>query len=438
MAGLIARIGGAWLVAAVVAAPAHAALPICTASISACCQITKPGTYDFAGTVTASAGGDCIKVTVPGVILNLDNNFLEGSNKATPVGIGIHVLATAPRTIVNGGVDFSAGTPVNIAYFATGIRNDAARASFLDFFVLFSGGNGVVNNGANANFVDFNSSSNGGNGIIDNADGALIIFFTVDDNTANGVALRSPPAPAPLVTNVSIRDFEANGNSAFGVKLKDAVANDVEAFDAFGNGADGVQVKHGSGNKLSDFNAGLHSQTRSGNTGYGLSLIDSSIGNFIDNFETSLNGQGGVRVGSNGNHIDYFSSFSNTGAGVWLDGASHNMVSDAYICGNTTSGVYLGCSAGTLPSNTSCGTAPHSNGNLVANTVPRSNVVGIGIDKGNHNNRVVANDALYTSAPNPPCSAVNTTDLEDDNTNCDSNFWIFNGFTSALPPACIH
>jgi hypothetical protein len=136
MAGLL--VGGLGMVVA--ATPAHAALPVCNATtgdITACCKITGPaknvsGMYNFTGTVNATAGGDCIQIAAPGVELNLNNNSLEGSNPTAPVGIGIHVLATAPGALVNGGADLnpSASTIGSIASFATGIQNDAAKATF--------------------------------------------------------------------------------------------------------------------------------------------------------------------------------------------------------------------------------------------------------------------------------------------------------------------
>ncbi len=442
-----ALIGVAWLAAALVAASAHAALPVCTASISACCQITTPGTYDFTGTVTASAGGDCIKVTVPGVVLNLDNNFLEGSNQSTPVGTGIHVLAAAPGTVVNGGVDFTATTPVNIAYFATGIQNDAAGATFEDFFVLFSGGNGVVNNGANTNFVGFWSNANGRNGVVDGASGTLFFSFQALQNDGSGVVLKSAPPPAPPEGNVRMSYFQASGNtgkaaanSGYGVVLSGEVGDDLEAFTAWNNAVDGVLIKAGGGNKLGNFSAGsASSQNPSGNGSYGLELV-STAGNFVDNFETSSNGKGGVRVElANANRIGYFSSFSNTGPGVWLDSAARNTVNDGDICGNSTSGVYIGCAPGTLPSGTSCGAAPHSNGNLVADTLPQSNDVGIAIDTGNHRNRVLVADTLDLIGPNPPCDGADSPgdDLVDENPNCDSNLWIYNRVNSESQ-GCIH
>jgi hypothetical protein len=409
MAGLL--VGGLGMVVA--ATPAHAALPVCNATtgdITACCKIT-------------------------------------GSNPTAPVGIGIHVLATAPGALVNGGADLnpSASTIGSIASFATGIQNDAAKATFGFFFVASSGGNAIVNNGVNASFFDFWSISNEANlnGLVDTASGALFFNFYDVGNGGNGVVLKSPPAPAPPTTNVRIMDFttgspgSSNSNSGYGVVLKNVVANDLESFLAYNNKKGGVLISGGSGNKVSNFNAGMAGVTGSSNTGYGVTVASSS-GNFINDFYASTNSQGGVHVVlSNGNRIGYFSAFQNTGPGVWLDSASQNTVGDADICGNTTSGVYIGCSSGTLPSGTSCGAAPPSNGNTVTDTAPGSNDIGIGVDKGNKNNRIIANDAIDPIS-NTPCVGGNSSDdLVDGNGNCSLNLWLFNNFTNGSPSNCI-
>ncbi len=58
--------------------------------------------------------------------------------------------------------------------------------------------------------------------------------------------------------------------------------------------------------------------------------------------------------------------------------------------------------------------------------MPRS--FGIGIDLGDSKNQVLENDA----------SGAGTTDLIDENANCDGNLWDGNFFKSAHPSGCIH
>jgi Right handed beta helix region len=418
-------VAGAWLG---VAASAYA-LPVCdamTGDISACCRITQAGNYQFTGTVTATAGGDCIRITVPGVTLDLNGHNLNGVSSAVPpVGTGIHVLARAPGAIVMDS-QFITG-------FATGIENDAAGAVFYSVIVTRSGGNGVVNNGANANFLVVQSSINGQNGFVNEASGALFFLCAALDDGANGIVLKSPAMPAPPATHVRLFIFSSESNAKNGILLRQATADDLTSFSAGADGGDGVLITGGGGNRL------FGSSSTVSNKGYGAE-IESSNGNLFDDLTASKNGQGGVHVArSNGNSFNRLEALSNTGAGIWLDSASQNAIESGDLCGNTTSGVHIGCWASTLPSGKSCGTAPHSNGNLVMANYPQSNVVGIGIDKGNHHNRLFFNDSVDAQAT--PCNGANSSyDLEDYNTNCDSNFWFDNAFKTSSPvsPGCIN
>lgn len=426
---LAVTIAGAWLGAA---ASAYA-LPVCdatTGNISACCKITHSTAYQFTQTVTATAGGDCIRITVPYVYLDLGVYHLDGVSSTSPVGTGIHVLPAARASIVVNGA--------GIEYFATGIRNGAAKGIFYNLAIGNNGGNGVINNGPKALFWAVNSMENGRSGIVNNASGALFINFQAFNNDGNGIVLESPPAPAPPTTNVHASQFEANRNSRNGVVLRRAVGDEVGDFYVFNNNLDGVLVRGGGRNLLNTFIAG-NEGTSTGNAEHGLE-IKSSNGNFMFGFGASENGQSGVRIASSTrNSIVSFAAYSNAGSGLWLDSAARNTVSGGRLCGNTTSGVYVGCSPTTLPSATSCGTAPHSNGNVLLNNDPQSNAVGIGIDKGNHGTQVMFSDAVDLGTT--PCGGANSTyDLEDDNANCDSNIWFHNRFNDdhVSPLSCIH
>lgn len=410
-------VAGAWFSMAL---PAYAIL---ATGISACRSINKPGVYELTQDVTATKGGDCIRITVPGVTLYLNGYNLSGVSSATPpVGTGIHVLASAPGTIV---ID-----PSNaITDFATGIENDAANAVFYGVTVRSSGGNGVVNNGASANFIGVTSGLNGKNGFVNQARNVLFLACVAQGDGANGIVLKSPPAPAPPATHVHLFVFFSVGNLKNGILLRRASADHLATIVAEGNNDDGLLITGGGGNWLVFASASYL------NKGYGVE-IKSSNGNLIDSLTVAQNLKGGVHIArSNNNAMNELQALSNVGAGVWLHSASGNTIGFGNICGNTTSGVYIGCSASTLPSNTSCGTAPHSNRNLATGNYPQSNAVGIGIDKGNHHNRVLLNDSV--DAQTTPCNGANSTyDLEDDNKNCDSNMWDFNTYTQASLP-CI-
>lgn len=470
---LLALISAAWLGGA--AAPARA-LPVCdsvSGNITTCCRITKAGVYQFTQNVSATKGGDCIRITVPGVALDLGGYGLQGVSATSPIGTGIHVLAAARGAIVT--------NAASIEDFATGIENDAPKASFA-WFTVQNNGNGVLNNGARANFADFDSSLNGGVGFLDTASGTLVVRFTANGNGGNGVVLKALPPPAPAITNTLVDAFDANANSGNGVRLVRAVTNDLQNFSAESNGQDGVQLRASNRNALYSFYAdtngqhgvllrasnlnsvqGCHAdangqdgvllrasnqnmfyqpvvgsflESGSGNTDYGFEL-KSSDGNIIEGVSASFNGQGGIHLLlSNLNRIGGINALYNDGPGVWLDSAARNTISQFEICLNSTSGIYIGCSATTLPSNVSCGTAPHSDRNVIANGLPQSNNVGVGIDKGNHGNRVVSANATIILPL--PCQGANSGyDFADDNNNCDSNLWFNNAFATASQ-TCIH
>jgi hypothetical protein len=413
------------------------ALPVCTTSIGVCCKITSANTYNLTSTVTALTGGDCIQITMPGVILNLDNFDMVGFSSS---GTGIHVLSTATGAVVNGGADLTSLTPSNISTFATGIRNDAPNSFIFDFVVQGNGGSGVVNNGAGATFAAFEASNNHGMAaVVDNASRAMFLNFFADNNSTNGIMVSSPAPPAAPTANVRLLNFGASSNSGSGVILKGVIGSYVESVTASSNSVDGVDINGGSGNSLSEIQA-------DGNGKFGM-LWSRTGSNSLNRVDVSSNASGGLELkSSNSNRVGKIKAFSNTGGpGVWLFSSSQNSISDFEVCGNSTSGIYIGCSATSLPAEVTCGLLPGSNANVVTLGVPQSNGnvglgtgVGVGIDSGDRNNRVLTTDSVNV-VTSTPCNGENVgDDLEDDNANCDSNLWALNVFTSVSPTLCIH
>jgi parallel beta-helix repeat protein len=412
--------------------PSGYALPICSTSIGACCRITSANTYGLTGTVTALAGGDCIRIVVPGVTLNL-NNFSMVGFKST--GVAIHVLSAASGAIIDGGADLSSLTPSNISNFGTGIQNDAPNSFAFDFVVDGNAGSGVLNNGAGSTFAEFKASNNHGAGtVVDTASRATFLNFSADDNSSDGVLVESPAPPASPASNVRLLNFEASGNTgSAGVVLKTVSGTFLQNGTASANGLDGIDVIGGSGNSLSEL-------TADGNGGFGI-LLSKTSSNVATRIEASSNVGGGLKAKlSNSNRIGRVRANSNSsGPGIWLFSSSQNSISDFATCGNSTSGIYIGCSLSTLPAEITCGANPGGNGNVVTSGVAQSNNVGIGVDTGNGNNRVLTTDSV-NPVVSTPCNGENTPgdDLEDDNANCDSNLWALNVFTSVSPPSCIH
>lgn len=193
------------------------------------------------------------------------------------------------------------------------------------------------------------------------------------------------------------------------------------------NGANGIEVRN------SIFET-FHGDTSSYNSRDGM-LIVNGEGENVTNSEADNNGGSGIHLKrSTSSHIVGMDSNANTYAGIWLDGSRGIAVDGSGSVNNGTADVYIGCSPKQEPDGTTCTDVglPASNGNLVDqsqfNNEADTTLFGIGIDKGNHNNQMISNNA----------SAATQSDLVDENRNCDSNQWVLNRFDTASSSSCIH
>jgi hypothetical protein len=124
--------------------------------------------------------------------------------------------------------------------------------------------------------------------------------------------------------------------------------------------------------------------------------------------------------------------------GIWLNGASNNIISNFDASGNGIAGVYLGCNAAGPNGQASCPSSASSNGNSLMGAIfttdysivnniggaPNPQRYGMAVGLGS-----LHNDFLLISG-----SDNLVDDALDENPNCGSNRWLFNGFMSTSPP----
>ncbi|HZO81421.1 MAG TPA: hypothetical protein VFB33_06965 [Candidatus Binataceae bacterium] len=280
----------------------------------------------MANDLTRSVAGDCVDISAPGVLFELNSHSIIGPTGQP--GIGLHVLSTAPNTTVFGG-----GL---IEHFATGFQTDAANTFAIEPEAVFNN-RGVVFNGPGALGLVPIAELNLHNGIVVTpaADGSFLIEPVGESNNGNGIVL----------------------NGTTGVMLWDAVG------------------------------------------------------------------------------------IANVGYGLWLKGASFNLVNGGVLEQNTIAGAYLGCHAGG-PSSSAC-SIPPSNGNtlegLDSNSVPlvvgsgcptspHPQPYGIVIDTGNAKNHIVVFETDTNS--NCPTPGDTISDGFDNNgAACAGNVWFDNAYT---------
>jgi hypothetical protein len=171
--------------------------------------------------------------------------------------------------------------------------------------------------------------------------------------------------------------------------------------------------------------------------GWDVGILVEGNGNIVEFFNAGRsfsssaipNGTAGVEIngGSNNNINDFDGASHNKNYGVWLRGASNNQINCSNTRDNGNIGVYVGCSANG-PVNGKCSPAvPPSNNNRIYDHESDNNgKFGIVIDLGNTGN-IVTDFGGHSNG---------TTDLLDENANCDNNQWFFDFFDTASP-GCI-
>jgi parallel beta-helix repeat protein len=183
--------------------------------------------------------------------------------------------------------------------------------------------------------------------------------------------------------NCQVSHVTASQNSRDGILILNTASNTVTDSTASQNGDKGIQVFGSSGNTLTR-------NTANGNNNLGISFEFGSYGNTAVHNTTNANkGTGGI---------------------VLAGGTTQNTVLD-----NTCNGNFIGIEVGVYGFG-------EASGNTIQNNTANQNVIGIQLVQNSSDNTLQGNTALTNGS----------IDLEDDNSNCDSNTWANNKFVTDL------
>jgi parallel beta helix pectate lyase-like protein len=192
--------GAVWM--SVGSRPASAQPP--TTSIINCTKITKAGFYEVDSALfVESSGSDCLVITAPNVVLNLNGYTISGDTDAD----GIHVKPTASGVFIE-------GRGATIEKFGEGIEIDAANALVDNFTVTANSDAGVL---------------------LSHAQRADISMFSATDNLTDGV--RIVQGAQNLLQTGTITD-----NDRYGVWIDGSSHNSVGNFDVNSNGTSGIYI----------------------------------------------------------------------------------------------------------------------------------------------------------------------------------------------------
>jgi hypothetical protein len=219
------------LVPAIAVASRVWALPSCPVSpstITSCCVADQAGqTYSLGANISAT--GECIDISAPKILLQLNGFTITGPAQISGtiitggVGIGIHVLSTAPNLTI---FSSSGGT---VRQFATGFQSDAPNTVVLDL-TCFLNIRGCVFNGAGAWASYIYATGNSKNGIVmtPGASGSFALELISSFNGSNGIVLNG-------TTGVTLWSTTAENNAGYGLWLKSASFNSIFGGHLEGN-----------------------------------------------------------------------------------------------------------------------------------------------------------------------------------------------------------
>jgi hypothetical protein len=376
-----------------------AALPACTSSITACCEITSAGTYTVTTPLTSTdPAGDCIDINAANVNLFDAGNAITGPGGSTATGIGINVMKKAknakllladPNPSANTGSTFISG-------FGTGILVGSAPGLVLGGFDTENNAvAGLSLNGAkNCQIYAFDTDSNPIGLLMSGGSGCAIHDFGADFNISLGISLSK-------VKSTNFYDFNADDTtSGTGIALSGSSSNRLSDFSVFRNSVDGLTLSSG------------------------------STKNMIYNFSADNNSDTGIMLNaSNSNQIQDFDSYDNGNYGVWLEASNSNTVSYAFTFGNALAGIYLGCS-GNGPASMCSSSASSKNtiqGASAGNDGATPQAYGVAVDISDLKNTLTGIGA----------SGDTVTDLLDNNPNCGTNIWALTSAGATSPSSCI-
>jgi hypothetical protein len=288
-------------------APAHA-MNACANPISACpCAIRSAGDYVVSGPgLIAAPPGDCIRVNVPGVTLDLGSATISSSPSGA-VSVGVHVLASATGAVVTGTLN----SPATVGGFTTGIEIDAPGVR-LENLVAQNNGVGIQINGGSAygSGLAVHNSSRTGILIAGPAPGPYLNGISVD-GTLGFAGIELNGVHGAFLTNITV-----SGSATYGVWLLASWRNVIANFNVSRNTSAGIylgcfrsggilgkactaipQVSPSNGNILASVGDPSTADGPSQpDQAYGVVIAAGNVGNRIVGIEGSGNGNGSFGV----------------------------------------------------------------------------------------------------------------------------------------------
>jgi parallel beta-helix repeat protein len=221
------------------------ATPAAAQTISACGEVTDPGTYTVTTDITAPPDTNCITVSASGVAIDLQGHTISGSGFSS----GIFGRGGQNIIIANG----------TIKGFNQNINLEADYVSIANINAVDAGFSGITNNAGNVTVVtDTQANNNGLFGMYFYGNNNTVSRTTANENGHYGIAFLQQSA-----TNAVI-DGTANGNGLSGMFFANGNST-VIGSSATENTSDGIFMG-GSNNVLTG-------NTANGNGSQGISVV---------------------------------------------------------------------------------------------------------------------------------------------------------------------
>jgi parallel beta-helix repeat protein len=302
-----------------------------------------------------------------------DGIRLTNADDATVQANFLGIAANNHLVVPNGGDGLSVG----------GSSQDTTVGGVIPLGNVISGNakNGISVSGTASGFTSFNTFAGG------------FAFGTVAPNGLNGISITSTGGNSVVRTCIlsgnTGNGIEIGGNAS-GVQVMDtACGTNTDIDEAMANGGSGVVLSGTAhGNYIGGFRPSVETRTHfSGNTGYGIAVMDRAHDNFIFNSNVGLgfaltdgndptipNKSGGIFLdnGTSGTTIggtkDIYANRINTnaGGGLVIMGSTKNSVINNELQDNTEFGIYAtgACNGTSITGNTITGNGSSSGDNV--------------------------------------------------------------------------
>ncbi len=290
-------------------------------NVSGCRNITQTGTYKLNKSITNwnAEEGACINITVSDVEIDCGgwNNWIDGSNSYTTVGINAEGLSTAKLTNVSikncnltdwGYGDYHAYTQNST------LDNITASGNSWDGIYLYSSSNNILTN--------ITASSNSYYGILlDSSSNNNLSSINASSNSYYGIYLDTS-------SNNTLSNITASSNSYYGIYLSSSSRNQIINSTILDNKQNGLYLSYSSFNNLTGTR--IENNSVSGYAGIYIyshasdATLNSSYNRFWNNIinNTPNGGKNVITYGEN--YTNYFNTTQVVGTNIlgkpWIGG----------------------------------------------------------------------------------------------------------------------